>query len=219
MKIIASDVEKPVFSKNKTVLLCPDGSHNLLGKNRWLFYPIGNDGLFDLFLIETNECHNDPDTLMQWLIYIVKNPNFVGISSSNIEQITQHLDSFFDPFETSALKKAFELAFLLCTIKKEKPNTEKKSDILTSKEQNIYGSIYVIQLDSFVKVGFTTDLKARISSYKTSNLRVELVKTYKATWNDEKAFHKKFNKSSEKYLMEAANVCQMLDLFLKSKKN
>lgn len=80
------------------------------------------------------------------------------------------------------------------------------------------GYIYVIDLDSFVKVGFSCDIKQRMRQYKTSNIKVNLVKKFKGTLNQEKEFHRQFNNGSEKYFDSPEKIVNNLAMFLKSSK-
>lgn len=80
------------------------------------------------------------------------------------------------------------------------------------------GFIYVIELDSFVKVGFSGNIEQRMAQYRTSNLKVNLVKTFKGTMAQEIAFHKQNNAGSEKYIDTSSNVVKSLGAFLKQLK-
>jgi hypothetical protein len=61
------------------------------------------------------------------------------------------------------------------------------------------GFMYAVQLDGFLKVGFSTNVESRINSYKTSSRVVELICVEPATLKKELAYHKKHNNGSEKY--------------------
>lgn len=51
------------------------------------------------------------------------------------------------------------------------------------------GIIYLVKLDAHLKLGFTRSLDKRLNSFKTTNDRVELIKTVYGTLQDEKYLH------------------------------
>jgi hypothetical protein len=61
------------------------------------------------------------------------------------------------------------------------------------------GSIYAVELDGFIKMGFSRDVTQRLVSYRTSSLIVNLLFTEPATLKQELLYHKKHNHGSEKY--------------------
>jgi hypothetical protein len=51
------------------------------------------------------------------------------------------------------------------------------------------GSIYLVKLDSYLKLGFTRNLSSRLSTFKNTNVRVDLIKTVEGTLWMEKRLH------------------------------
>jgi hypothetical protein len=51
------------------------------------------------------------------------------------------------------------------------------------------GRIYLVRLDAHLKLGFTRDLYARLEAFKTTSVRVDLIKTVQGTHHDEKKLH------------------------------
>ena len=49
--------------------------------------------------------------------------------------------------------------------------------------------LYLIEDRDYLKIGFTTDLEKRISSYKTTNCYAKLIDTKPGSRIDEKAIH------------------------------
>lgn len=78
--------------------------------------------------------------------------------------------------------------------------------------------IYLIEDDSYYKVGYTTNIYTRLNSYKTHNLNAKLVSIKDGNLEDEKLLHNKLSKylvSNEWYLKEQA----VLDEFNKYDSN
>lgn len=75
----------------------------------------------------------------------------------------------------------------------------KKKSCKPRKKRSTNGFMYAVQLDGFIKVGFSTDVKSRINSYRTSSKVVDLICVEPATIKQELAYHKKYNNGSEKY--------------------
>jgi hypothetical protein len=71
--------------------------------------------------------------------------------------------------------------------------------IKPSKPKSKKGHMYAVQLDGFIKVGFSTNVRSRINSYKTSSKVVDLICIETATIEQELEYHRKHNKGSEKY--------------------
>lgn len=53
--------------------------------------------------------------------------------------------------------------------------------------------IYLVKLDSAYKIGYTSELKKRINSYKTSCINVELISFREGNMNNEKELHSVLN--------------------------
>lgn len=125
---------------------------------------------------------------------------------------------------TSTIELVFDWAFaisgvfeLIWTQPKTKESTNILNDKTKQKEVNQDGYIYVVQLDSFVKVGFSRNVEQRMKQYQTSNLNVNVIKKFKGTLSQELDFHRQTNGGSEKYLDTPDNVIASLKSFLNAK--
>jgi hypothetical protein len=65
------------------------------------------------------------------------------------------------------------------------------------------GFIYLVKLDAHLKLGFTQNINQRLDAFKTTNFRVELIKSIKGTLCQEKRLHSRLgSKVRELYEFE-----------------
>lgn len=128
------------------------------------------------------------------------------------------IDTSLDKLQySSALERLFAYAFLFKELNTKKYLEAREGDkINTSMEKKKTGMrkpkksapkkqgyIYLVELDGCLKLGFSTSLKERVSSYKTGSVSVTLIAQKQGTMAEEKRIHRELKGNlSEKYPKE-----------------
>ena len=139
-------------------------------------------------------------TSSSWLLGLTK---IVGAFEYDSEWYDL-VEKFFSD-ESTGLQRLFLESTFWATPQRTRLDPIGESNVATTnlrktrKPRSTSGFMYAIQLDGFIKVGFSSNVQSRMSSYKTSSRVVDLICTEPASIKQELAFHKKYNNGSEKY--------------------
>ena len=155
---------------------------------------IGMDGLYEIAKIPSgNFSGKDIE------FYLLTSDNFLEIFHP-VSMSLPHTDEIYDSHTKILNPKNHQYLFTSAMYlskfwNKISQKIETKAKLIVSK----IGFIYVVELDGYIKVGFSKKVNQRLKSYKTSSVKVNLIYKTRATIQDEKAFHRIYNKSIEKY--------------------
>lgn len=143
----------------------------------------------------------------------------ISMDAEDQDRLKTYLDNYldfgaFDPaFEETILGSVLGKRILFSKVGSNENHIFKSVRISESKKPKP-GFMYVIQLDGCIKVGFSTDVKARMQQFESTSMRVDLLHKVPALLSQEKEFHKLFNNKSEKYRQSATSIIKIVKAYL-----